>query len=183
MSTQIQDKKSIQDGLANSFAAVRSALSKAEPEQVCQDQGERWSIAQQFKHLILSNAPIASALKKPYERLAGFGTPKEPTLSYENLKAKYEHLLTTGVKAPPKFTPEVISVDTWDNMFEEWEMINRKFQERLAEWPESDLDTFAIPHPVLGLLSTRQMLFFTILHNWHHLERIERELRLLAKPS
>ena len=85
------------------------------------------------------------------------------------------YVLATGRKSAAKICAGLyVTGEDWDNLFRDWEMVNQKFQDRLAEWSESDLDTYAIPHPVLGLLSTRQMLLFVILHNEHHLQPDEK---------
>ena len=49
-------------------------------------------------------------------------------------------------------------------------MIGEKYTERLGNWSEKDLDKYKLPHPLLGKLTVREMLFFTIYHNEHHLK-------------
>jgi hypothetical protein len=39
----------------------------------------------------------------------------------------------------------------------------------VAGWDEGPLDTVAFPHPVLGWLPVRDMLFFMLYHDLHHL--------------
>ncbi|MFD1732536.1 hypothetical protein ACFSC4_17950 [Deinococcus malanensis] len=36
-------------------------------------------------------------------------------------------------------------------------------------WPDHELDARSMPHPVLDMLTVREMLYFTIEHNLHHL--------------
>ncbi len=36
------------------------------------------------------------------------------------------------------------------------------------KWTEDDLDRFLLPHPLIGKLTIREMLFFTIYHNLRH---------------
>ena len=43
-----------------------------------------------------------------------------------------------------------------------------------TRWSESDLDTLALPHPLMGLLSARELLHFTAYHTEHHRTGIER---------
>jgi uncharacterized damage-inducible protein DinB len=38
------------------------------------------------------------------------------------------------------------------------------------------LDRLRLPHPALGKLTVREMLFFTIYHNIHHVENVVRRL-------
>jgi hypothetical protein len=36
-------------------------------------------------------------------------------------------------------------------------------------WGESELDSYILPHPILGKLTIREMLFFTLYHDTLHL--------------
>src|SRR5262249_45344207 len=46
----------------------------------------------------------------------------------------------------------------------------------LAGWSEGQLDERAMRHPILGLLTTREMLFFIHIHDRHHLENVRGRL-------
>lgn len=43
-------------------------------------------------------------------------------------------------------------------------------------WTEEELDRGQLPHPVLGMVTMREMLFFTVIHNRLHAGDIERAL-------
>jgi len=36
------------------------------------------------------------------------------------------------------------------------------------KWNEDELDQYQLPHPILGKLTIREMLYFTIYHNLRH---------------
>lgn len=38
------------------------------------------------------------------------------------------------------------------------------------------LDTYQIPHPIIGLISVREMIYFTLYHYKHHLKAINKLL-------
>jgi uncharacterized damage-inducible protein DinB len=44
----------------------------------------------------------------------------------------------------------------------------------IAQWPETALDARRLPHPLIGRLTVREMLLFTVYHNRHHLENVQR---------
>jgi len=44
----------------------------------------------------------------------------------------------------------------------------------LENWTETELDTYQLPHLLFGMMTMREMLFFTLYHNWHHLEDAKR---------
>lgn len=50
-------------------------------------------------------------------------------------------------------------------------MIRQKYYDRLpANWSEEELDQHCVNHPALSQITMREMLFFIIFHNYHHLE-------------
>jgi hypothetical protein len=57
-----------------------------------------------------------------------------------------------------------------------WERVNARLREALEGWSERDLDRILLPHPLLGKLTTREMLFFTLYHDRHHVEAAKRRL-------
>jgi hypothetical protein len=52
--------------------------------------------------------------------------------------------------------------------------------EKAANYSESDLDTYILPHPLLGKLTLREMLYFTTYHVQHHQELIKKYLEQQA---
>jgi hypothetical protein len=46
----------------------------------------------------------------------------------------------------------------------------------LDRWSEAALDSVQMPHPLLGRLTAREMIFFTLYHNQHHVEVVRRRL-------
>ena len=173
MTTQPYSKNEILLAIETAFDAISNVI-KATPEGIFnQKPGAKWSIAEQMVHLIQSNFPIASALKLPKEKLAMFGQPEQASRPYDQLRSEYKAVLKTGVKAPSKFEPELKEGTTKAGLLENWNIIKGKFQLRIADWSEEDLDKYVLLHPIMGKFTIREMLFFTILHNYHHLDSIE----------
>ena len=46
----------------------------------------------------------------------------------------------------------------------------------LSSWSERQLDRVRLPHPGMGLLTTREMVLFTLFHNQHHEAGVARRL-------
>ena len=63
--------------------------------------------------------------------------------------------------------------DLQEKFLEIWNLIGGKFSKRIDQWSESSLDRFKLLHPLLGRLTLREMLFFTIFHNEHHLRAMK----------
>ncbi|MCB9182399.1 MAG: DinB family protein [Flavobacteriales bacterium] len=46
---------------------------------------------------------------------------------------------------------------------------------RTSRWSESDLERYLLPHPLLGKLTLREMLYFTLYHVQHHQALVQRD--------
>ena len=136
-------------------------------------QGEVWSTSDNLDHLIKSHKPVAKALRLPKLTLRGmFGSPEQPSLSYEALCQVYRDKLAQGGVASGRFLPEQQSPDNAEEA--KSELLNQ-FAKTSAElvavaenWDEKELDEYLLPHPLLGKLTIREMLYFTIYHNLRH---------------
>jgi hypothetical protein len=151
------------------------------PKKFAAPLGESWSPADNVRHLIKSTVPVTRALKLPgFVLRALFGRAKEQTLSYGSLRAKYRGVLAGGGKAG-RFAPKAVSTPQ-DEVAWQRELIGQcrtvvADLERAAEsWDERELDLYRLPHPLLGKLTLREMLFFTLYHYTHHKENVVRKL-------
>ena len=43
-----------------------------------------------------------------------------------------------------------------------------RLADRILGWTRHQVDTFQLPHPLLGKVTVREMLMFTLYHNQHH---------------
>lgn len=143
--------------------------------------GDAWSPADNVRHLLKSNRPLARALTTPKVLLAlRFGAGLRASVFYPELRTRYLSLLATGVKAG-RFTPAPLNpseqseehrrslMTTMDSVFE-------NLTTAASRWREWQLDRLRLPHPALGKLTVREMLFFTIYHNTHHVENVVRRM-------
>lgn len=168
-------KTSIFEGLSESFQVVEESFVGLD-STTCQEGFKgKWNIGQQLGHLLLSNQPILKGLHFPKDQLlARFGRLERTPHSYLSLKAFYlQTLKEKQVKAPPRFDPQLDADYSMDEALTTWRDLGTAFQEGAAQWTEEELDTYAMMHPAIGLLSIREMLFFIIFHNAHHLLQIE----------
>jgi len=53
-------------------------------------------------------------------------------------------------------------------LLQQWSKASTELVETAGKWNESDLDVYLLPHPLIGKLTIREMLFFTIYHNLRH---------------
>ncbi|RZL03090.1 MAG: DinB family protein [Pedobacter sp.] len=43
----------------------------------------------------------------------------------------------------------------------------------VKNWSTDELDEYCIPHPVLGKLTVREMIYFTSIHTEHHRQLLQ----------
>jgi hypothetical protein len=134
----------------------------------------KWTAGQHLDHLIRSAKEVNKALGLPkfILRLA-FGKPNRPVRDYETVKAKYDQGLASGVKASGKFIPPQIDRSQQAKVIQSYWDLQLKFERTLQKWNDTSIDKYLLPHPALGKMYVREMLFFVIFHTEHHLHILE----------
>ena len=161
------NKTEILQKLSEGFDFFENTLQKTENEIFFRKKDSKWSMAENAKHLILSVNPLNMAFSLPNFTLLFFGKLNRPARNYEEMVEKYHQKLAEGAVATPQFIPEEISSNQED-LIQELRKTNDKFLIKVDSFEEEDLDKYLIPHPVLGKLTIREMLYFTICHTLHH---------------
>jgi len=137
-------------------------------------QGEKWSPADHVRHLSKTTHPIVQALAAPRALLfVRFGIQFRPSRPFARVREVYRERLAMGATAgrfAPTPQPPPSDVSAWrQRVMTSWRNAANALHAGIQRWPEKSLDRFRLPHPVLGRLSVREMLFFTLYHNSHHL--------------
>jgi DinB superfamily len=143
--------------------------------------GTSWSPAETVRHLNKSTRPVVKALGTPKIVLrVMFGRARRASMTYDALRATYLQGLADGGQAG-RFAPSTQSqedLEGWRRtIMDDFGRLHRELRTVIARWPESKLDRFQLPHPLLGKLTVREMLFFTLYHHRHHIAVVERRLR------
>ena len=99
-----------------------------------------------------------------------FGKTNRPSKTFDELVAKYKVKLAAGGRASRPFIPPFISFEKKDELIKKYTLQKQKLIAKIERQSEKDLDVYILPHPLLGKVTLREMLYFTIHHNDHHLE-------------
>jgi uncharacterized damage-inducible protein DinB len=136
--------------------------------------GSAWSASDNVDHLIKSHKPLAKALKLPKLTLrAMFGKPRKASMSYDELCQIYREEIARGAQASGRYLPNQETPDSGaetkqKEFVEQFSKISTELVEVIERWEDGELDDYLLPHPILGKLTIREMLFFTIYHNLRH---------------
>ena len=129
----------------------------------------KWNALQQLQHIVLCVAPLVHVSGMSAEAIKQqFGLVVRESRSYETLQHEYAKKLADGGKAPERFLPEIISPDQKTSLNNKLAGMIQELVKRIGNFNEQELDTLAIPHPLLGVLSFREMLYNAIDHVQHH---------------
>lgn len=197
MPANLMDNSASRDPVSSTAVAIRSALTALHRESVAYWDaldtdtflapiGDAWSPADNVRHLTKSMRAITQGLRLPrVVLLVAFGRPSAPSRSYASVREIYWARLARGASAG-RFAPrpEVAPMQTDTaraQIMARHAAAVTSLCDAIGRWPESALDALRLPHPLLGRLTVREMLLFTLYHNRHHLENVQR--RLASVPA
>jgi len=165
----------IHEQLTKASNELTHYCSSLTDEQFFYQPGNKWSVAQQVKHLTTATqtAGLAFTLPKLIVRWVG-GKPNRQSGTYDELVGKYKLKLQQGGKASSRYIPKPIPVtygkEKLLNKFSH--SMNKMAHSVKKSWKEDQPDQFIAPHPLLGKITLRELCYFTIYHTYHHLESI-----------
>lgn len=167
------NKQAIKTLLDNSFIEFSSFVDALSGHRFVVSPEGKWSAGQQLDHLIRSARPVNTALGLPKLFLRFFGRPVARSRSYEQIRDVYRTVLTRGGVATRPYIPPVTEAKEKAPLLLQFALQKEKMLALLDKWTEEDLDQYQVPHPLLGKLTLREVLYFTVYHNNHHLNTLQ----------
>lgn len=169
----------IQQLLDKSFTDFSTFVGDLSDHRFIVSPEGKWSAGQQLDHLIRSAKPVNKALNMPRFVLRWFGKPARASRSFEEIREAYRHVLKNGAVSSRPYVPPVTEIEQRETLLKQFAQQKNRMIGLVGNWPEAELDRYQLPHPLLGKLTTREVLYFTIYHNYHHLHT----LQLREKPE
>lgn len=167
-------KNEIQIALKGAIADIEATLTKIPEDHFFYKSGEKWSIAENVQHLFLAVNPINIGLALPLFLLKIFGG-SEKSRSYDTIVSLYQEKLSEGATASLPFIPKAIHTEgKKEKIISTFIKAHHKLMGLLSELTEEQLDSYNMPHPILGKITIREMLFFTLCHIKHHHNTIKK---------
>ena len=170
------DRSAINAALLKNHGDFIARILAVPLDQLAVPRNGKWTPAQQLEHILRAVRPVSMALLVPkWFLLWRFGKPNRAARDYEALVARYSEKLVAGGRALGRFLPPAVSGSEVERMAADLRNVVSKFIQRVNGWSERDLDRVLLPHPLLGKLTVREMLFFTMYHVRHHQALVERD--------
>lgn len=169
----------ISAALSAEFTAVHDYFAAIAPKKFFAAPVNVWTPADNLDHLIRSCSPVAFGLKAPKTALRlRFGKPKHQSRTLPKVRSDYvDGALASGGQASGPYLPKYSSKN---KLLKKWSNLAQPFQAGLARWSDAQLDQYQAVHPLLGAMTVRELLFFTLYHNMHHVNDVQ---RLLDQPE
>jgi len=152
-------------------------ITSLSSEQFIFRKGEKWSAGQHLEHICRAVNPLNLAFSLPnFVLKILFGSANRPSKSYEELVKKYQDKLQNGATATGRFVPPTIKAEQKERLCKTLLQIVTTLNKKIKNYSEKELDLLILPHPLLGKVTIREMLYFTIYHVEHHIAICKRDL-------
>jgi len=137
--------------------------------------GTAWSPADHVRHLNKAISAVTRGLSLPRPILALlFGRPARASRHFQEIRETYHDVLAAGGNAG-RFAVSSTRHGSMPDVDRARIMTAHRgavhaLRDRIAGLSDHSLDRYRLPHPLLGKLTLREMLLFTLLHNQHHVD-------------
>lgn len=170
-------KQALKDTLMDNHQVFINYIQSLPSDAFVQSNYGKWTPGQQLEHILLSIKPLRQILTVPKFVLSLiWGKANRESKTYENLIDKYHSKLQQGGRAAARFVPRQVSFDQKEKIAQSIGNEVKWLNEKLDKFTEAELDRYILPHPLLGKLTIREMMYFTIYHVLHHKMMTERDL-------
>ncbi len=160
------------------WPVVHQYFSDFSQDQFFSSPDDVWTPADNLVHLIKSVSPVITALGTPKAALKlRFGKAKHASRSLAEVRAMYMEFANAGLAiAPGSYIPQIKEVSETEraNILAKWLEKGEKLMVGVEKWADKDFDEVQLPHPLLGNLTLREILCFTLYHNMHHVNDVQR---------
>lgn len=167
------NKEAIKTILEKSFSDFTTFTDTLSDHRFIVSPEGKWSAGQQLDHLIRSAKPVNTALGLPKIFLRFFGKPNSRSRSYEQVSETYKLVLQKGGVAARPYIPPVTERAQRGILLQQFHQQKDRLLLQIDQWLEDDLDKYQVPHPLLGKITIREVLYFTAYHNQHHLKTLQ----------
>lgn len=164
-------KKAVIDSLNQKHLVLYDWLKNHPKQNWVKGPQDKWTTGEHIVHLIQSEHALNKALRLPKFFLKyKFGTNNRDNRSYNEIVKKYQDKLASNPGVVANISKKMPLMKPSDktayisNLEKEKVKLIKKFQ----KWSESDLDTYLLPHPLLGRMTIKEIVIWTAYHTEHH---------------
>ncbi len=172
--TNIYSREELISGAERIFSSSAEFFLSLKTEDFFKSFNDSWSAEKNLRHLIKSTLPIYLGIKSPKFLLQLlFGKGRARSRSYSEIKQDYLSRLAAGSGAGI-FEPLFNSAgkpEEQKRLVDDWIEMGKNFATAFKALSEEQLDSLNMPHPILGNITVREMILFSLIHIFHHVSR------------
>ena len=170
------DKEAIANLLETKHNNLFNFLKNQDLEQWETGPSGKWTTGQHVLHLLQSIVPLNKALRLPKFILKyKFGKSNRETRDYETVISNYRNKLRNvkGITFGPSRNMKVPKTKDKKYLINRLKIQNKKLQHKLLKLSDEDLDSFILPHPLMGKMTLREIAMWTAFHVEQHTTSLE----------
>lgn len=153
--------------LAEAFSAVEALFIKVNDEKINAKPTEKWSFGEEMVHLIMSTNGTALVLASPDERLL---PSDHASRGYEAIVDEYKTKLLLNPTIGQSIADKAGKTYKGEELKASFARAAQNTLLALKYWDEAKADQWMVwKHPLLGKMTAREMVYFTVYHTRHHL--------------
>jgi len=160
------------------------------PDEFVLRVGDAWTPGEHLQHLNTAVSAVARGLSiSPWILCLRFGRARRPSRSFVELRDDYRDRLARGGRASGRFVPPRENLSPEEiagrqaQLLGRWQRVNSRLRASLERWSDRSLDRIRLPHPILGKITAREMVFFVIYHGHHHIAAARSRLPRFSHSS
>ena len=179
MTDTLSTKQCLNDLCRTHLALIDYVNGLTEAELVFNEAG-RWNAGQQLQHVYLCLDVISKAMASKAYIDQTFGRIDREVKTFDEVLDWYRAGLANGGKAPERFEPSPFEPGQKAGLVAAMNDLLTRLREQTAAYTDAELDSLVLPHPFLGRMTIREMLFLMTEHPLVHRRSIERGLQQAA---
>lgn len=165
------------DRLNKNYTSFIEYIKSLTDDEFVVSLNDKWAAGQQLDHILRSVKPLTQILNSKSVIESNFGMTERPSLSYEEIVNNYKIELEKGGQATGKFIPEKINSNQKNELTVALSNNLKKLAQNLTDYTDKEFDSLVLPHPLLGNLTIREMIYFTIYHVGHHHKKTKQNFK------
>lgn len=175
------DKSEIIALITTNHQAFIKKLEELSDIEFAKSTSGKWTAGQQLEHIIKSVKPVVRAFEIPKSILQDkFGHANKLSRNYKKIVADYLETLKQNpdYKLEERFSPGEVGVEQKNEKLNILKEAIENLIMGIENSTEIELDTYMLPHPVMGNFTLREVLYFVAYHVTHHDKQIFENLKL-----
>lgn len=172
------DKPQLIEELKKSYQLFIQTVEELSPDEFEYAPEGKWAAGQHAEHLLKSVKPVTKGMGYPKILIRQkFGKANRPSKTYDQLVERYREKTDGGGKTTKSYEPDTVTYARKEKVLQALNEAVDKLCAKIEKWDEEHLDAYVFPHPLLGKVTVREMIYFTSYHAEHHRRLIKLYLK------